>query len=53
MDNIQWFILIILGLIVLNNMHRRGTRRRLILALKEEDCSAQDIEKIMKAFKED
>lgn len=53
MDNVQWFVLAILLLVVLNNAHTRIVRSRLIRDLQDEGKSAKDIETIMKAYRGD
>lgn len=50
MDNVQIFILAILGLIVLNHAHRRHVRSNLVKHLQDDNKSAKDIAIIMKAY---
>ena len=50
MDSFSWFIVAVLSLLLVNNMHRRATRARLIRELQEEGKSAKDIATIMKAY---
>lgn len=53
MDSFSLFVLCLFGIYTLNAMHIRYTRSKLIRILQEEGKSASDIEKIMKAYKED
>lgn len=53
MDSLQWFILAILGVASLNHMHVRYVRFRIIRELQDEGKSADEIAKVLKAYKED
>lgn len=52
MDSFSIFVLCLFGLWVLNAMHIRWTRRRIIRDLTDEGKSAEDIAKVMEAYKE-
>lgn len=52
MDGLQIFILCILGIIAMVGIHRRYMRYRLIDNLVEKGKSADEIDIIVKAYKE-
>lgn len=52
MDSFSIFVLCLFGIWTLNAMHIRWTRRRIIRDLTEEGKSAEDIAKVMEAYKE-
>lgn len=52
MDSFSWFVLAVLVLVGLNNMHRRAVRLWLVRELLEENKSADDVVKVLKAYKE-
>lgn len=52
MDSFSIFVLCLVGLWTLNALHLRWTRSRLIRDLAEDGKTGDEIEKIMKAYKE-
>jgi hypothetical protein len=50
MYGFQWFILFILLMVALVGCHRRYIRYLIIRVLREENTSAEDIERILKAY---
>lgn len=53
MDSFSIFILCLFGIWTLNAMHIRWTRRRIIRDLTDDGKNGEEIEKIMKAYKEE